>query len=73
MTHDKQLLSSVELEAQTALELPQRQLLALVTVVITDILSGNVTKIDVSDINVANGICAAVLSSGLFKCDIFVH
>ena len=67
----KHLLDSVELEAQSALELPERQLLALVTVVITDVLSGNKTFIDVSDVNVANGICLAAVLAGN-KCEIFV-
>ena len=74
MVHNKKSLSFEELTAQAALELPNRELLSLVTVVITNLLKGNTVKIPVSDVNVGNGICASVLSgTGLFSCKVVVE
>ena len=69
MLQEKRALSLEDIEAQTALELPDREL-ALVTVVITNLLNNNTVTIDVRDVNVAAQICAAVLASGRFDCDV---
>jgi hypothetical protein len=57
----KRALSVEELDAQTAVELPERETM-LVTVVIGNLLSGNTVTIDVRNVNVAAQICAAVLA-----------
>jgi hypothetical protein len=61
MMTEKRTLSMAELEAQTALELPNREM-PLVTVVIGNLLSNNTVEIDVRNVNVAAQICAAVLA-----------
>ena len=64
----KKTLSIAELDSQTALELPNRDLM-LVTVVITNLLNNNTVEIDVRNIQVAAQVCAAVLSSGVLTCE----
>ena len=59
MLAEKRALSIEELEAQTALELPERELM-LVTVVITNVLNNLSVNVDVRNINVAVQVCAAV-------------
>jgi hypothetical protein len=61
MTAQKQLLSQADLDAQMALELPNRDLM-LVTIVITNLLNNLSIEIDVRNVNVAAQICAAVLA-----------
>jgi len=61
MLQEKRALSLEDIEAQTVLELPDREL-ALVTVVIGNLLSNNTVTIDVRNVNVAAQICAAVLA-----------
>ena len=56
----KRALDPEQLEAQTAFELPDREVLALVNVVITDLLNGNTITVDVSNVHVAATICAVV-------------
>ena len=68
MTH-KQPLSLNDLDSQMAVELPTRDLM-LVTVVITNLLNNNTVTIDVSNINVAAQICAALLANANVTCDI---
>ena len=53
MLVEKQPLSLADIEAQTALELPEREMLALVTVVITNVLNHLSVTIDVKNNNVA--------------------
>jgi hypothetical protein len=57
----KPVLDLDVLEAQTAVELPDRELM-LVTVVITNLLNNLTIDIDVRNVNVAAQICAAVLA-----------
>ena len=57
----KKLLSVDELESQMAVELPERELMALVTIVIGAI----VIPINVSDVNVAAQICGVLVASGV--------
>jgi len=74
MVHDKKRLSLDEIEAQTALELPDRELM-LVTIVITNLLNNLSVDIDVKNNNVAVQVCAIVqiLNANvgtLLTCDI---
>ncbi len=64
----KQALSVSELEAQTALELPARELMALVDVDITNVLNNNTITIRVP-VNVAANVCAQLIATGNFECD----
>ncbi len=65
----KKQLSSVDIESQMAIELPDRELM-LVTVVITNLLNNNTVTIDVRNIDIAAQICAAVLSNANVRCEI---
>ena len=56
----KQTLTLENIEAQTALELPNRNML-LVTVVITNVLNNLSIDVDVRNNNVAVQVCAVVL------------
>ncbi len=72
----KKMLSLEELESQTALELPERDLMALLTIVIgrVDIIDDITITIRNNNVellnNLAVSICAAVLSNANFdSCD----
>jgi hypothetical protein len=65
----KSALTFEEVEAQTALELPARELLQVI-VIITDLITLRDITITVRDVNVAAQICAAVAASGRFECEI---
>jgi hypothetical protein len=75
MFAEKRTLSIEELEAQTALELPNRELM-LVTVVITNLLNGLSVNVEVKNNNVAVQVCAVVqalntiLVPTVLECDI---
>jgi hypothetical protein len=56
----KRALDLDQLEAQTALELPDREVLALVNVVIFDVLNNNTITLTVQNIHIAATICALV-------------
>jgi hypothetical protein len=58
MTQEKKRLSLEEIETQTALELPDRELLSLIT--ITNVLNGLHINVTVKNVNVAVQICAVV-------------
>ena len=68
MTAHKQLLSQADLDAQMALELPNRDLM-LVTIVITNLLNNNTVEIDVRNIQVAAQVCAALLANANVTCE----
>lgn len=59
MMIQKRALSIDELEAQTALELPDREMM-LVTIVITNLLNNLSVDVDVRNNNVAVQVCAVV-------------
>lgn len=59
MLLEKQRLSSEELDAQAALELPSRDMM-LVTVVINNVLNNLSIDVDVRNVNVAVQVCAVV-------------
>lgn len=57
---EKRRLTAEAIELQTAVELPRRQMLALVNVVIRNVLNGLHVRITVANNNVAVQVCAAV-------------
>jgi hypothetical protein len=59
MQLEKKALNLEEIEAQAALELPDREMM-LVTVVITNVLNDLTVDVDVRNVNVAVQVCAAV-------------
>jgi hypothetical protein len=59
MLAEKRALSLEEIEAQTALELPDREMM-LVTVVINNVLNNLSDEVDVRNVNVAVQVCAVV-------------
>jgi hypothetical protein len=65
---EKRTLSLEALDSEAALQLPSREMLSLVTVVITNLLNNNTVDIDVKNNNVAVQVCAVVnaLNIGLF-------
>ena len=56
MQLEKKTLSIEEIEGQTALELPDREMMALVTITIVDVLSHNNVNVQVP-IGVAANVC----------------
>jgi hypothetical protein len=66
MLMEKKALSFEEIEAQTALELPNREMLALVNIIVFDVLNNNNVNVQVP-IGVAANVCglsvAAVLAA----------
>ena len=76
MLVEKQPLSLADIEAQTALELPDREMLALVTVIITNVLNNLSVNVEVKNNSVAVQVCAAVqlintiISPTVLHCEI---
>jgi hypothetical protein len=60
MLLEKHALSVEELEAQAALELPEREMLGLVTIVIKNVLNGLRIRVNVNNNDVAVQVCAIV-------------
>jgi hypothetical protein len=60
MLLEKKRLTLEELDAQTALELPEREMMALVTIIITNLLNNLSIDVDVKNNNVAVQVCAVV-------------
>jgi len=60
MLLEKKRLTIEDLEAQAALELPERDMMALVTIVITNVLNNLSVDVDVKNNNVAVQVCAVV-------------
>jgi hypothetical protein len=56
----KKMLSVAELDSQTAMELPERKMLALVNVTIFNVLNNLSITIPVKNNNVAVQVCAVV-------------
>jgi len=66
MLLERKALSAADLEAQTALELPDREMMALINITVIDVLSGNEVNVQVP-IGVAANVCgvqANVLAQG---------
>jgi hypothetical protein len=53
---EKKTLGAAELEAQTAFELPDREMMALINITVVDVLSGNDVNVAVP-IGVAANVC----------------
>ena len=60
MVEERRMLTADELERQFALELPDREMLGLITVVITNLLNNNTVNVTVRNNQVAVQVCAAV-------------
>jgi hypothetical protein len=58
----KKMLSVAELDSQTAMELPERKMLALVNVTIFNVLNNLSITIPVKNNNVAVQVCAVVVA-----------
>ena len=69
MLLQKQALSLEELDSQVALELPDRETMQVV-VIITNLIRDITVTIDVRNVDVAAQICAALLATGRFDCQI---
>jgi hypothetical protein len=76
MLAEKKTLSVEELEAQAALELPDREMLSLVTIVIRNVLNGLHIRVNVKNNNVAVQVCAivqalnSITTADKFRCRI---
>jgi hypothetical protein len=65
---EKPMLTPKEMDSQVALELPERDMLSLITLIA---LNGNTTTITVANNDVAVQVCAQALSSGDFlRCTV---
>ena len=60
MLQEKKMLSVEELEEQFALELPEREMLGLITIIITNLLNNNNVQVIVKDNKIAVQVCAVV-------------
>jgi len=60
MVLEKRQLNLEDIEAQTALELPDREMMALVTILVTNNLNHLSIPIEVKNNNIAVQVCAAV-------------
>ena len=69
MLPQKQALSLEELDSEVALELPDRETMQVV-VVITNLIRDITVTVDVRNVDVAAQVCAALLATGRFDCQI---
>lgn len=69
MLVQKRMLDDVDLQSQAALELPDREMLQI-TVIITNLLNGLTVDIDVRNVNVGVQICANLIATGNFACQV---
>jgi len=69
MLTEKKALTAEELEDQFTLELPSRDTM-LVTIVITNVLNNLTVEVDVRNVDVAAQICAQLIATGNFTCEI---
>ena len=60
LTREKKTLTLADIDAQGAFELPSRETLALVTVVINNVLNNNTVTVNVNNNRVAVQVCAVV-------------
>ena len=60
MVLEKEALSLDELEAQYAAELPEREMLGLITIIITNVLNNLEVDVEVKNVKVAVQVCAIV-------------
>lgn len=69
MLLQKQVLSLEELDAEVALELPDRETMQVV-IIITDLIEDITVTVDVRNVNIAAQICAQLIATGRFECEI---
>ncbi len=69
MLLQKQALSLEELDSEVALELPDRETMQVV-IIITDLIRDITVTVDVRNVNVAAQICAQLIATGRFSCEI---
>ena len=67
MLQEKMLVTTDLIESQTAVELPDRHMMALVNLVL---ITGDIVTINVRDINVGLNICAQVLGRSALACTV---
>jgi hypothetical protein len=60
MVLEKTALTLDDLEAQYAAELPEREMLGLITIIITNVLNNLSVDVDVKNVNVAVQVCAVI-------------
>jgi hypothetical protein len=60
LTREKKTLTLADIDAQGAFELPSRETLQLVTIVITNLLNNLTVNVDVRNNNVAVQVCAVI-------------
>jgi hypothetical protein len=60
MDLEKTALTLDDLEAQYAAELPEREMLGLITIIITNVLNNLSVDVDVKNVNVAVQVCAVI-------------
>ena len=60
LTREKKTLTLADIDAQGAFELPSRETLQLVTIVITNLLNNLTVNVDVRNNNVAVQVCALI-------------
>jgi len=57
---EKRTVSIEELDAMAAVELPDREMLSLVTILITNVLNNLSVTVTVKNVNIAAQVCAVV-------------
>ena len=60
MLAEKMRPSAADIEAQSAFELPDREMMALVTIIVTNVLTDISIPIEVKNNNIAVQVCAVV-------------
>ena len=60
VTADKKTLTLADIDAQGAFELPSRESLALVNIIIANVANGNTVTVNVNNNHVAVQVCAIV-------------
>ncbi len=67
MLQEKTFVTTDLIESQTAVELPDRHMMALVNLVL---ITGDIVTINVRDINVGLNICAQLLGRSALVCSV---
>ena len=67
MLHEKTVVTTELIDSQTAVELPDRHMMALVNLVL---ITGDIVTINVRDVNVGINICAQVLGRSALLCSV---
>ena len=67
MLQEKTVVTTELIDSQTAVELPDRHMMALVNLVL---ITGDIITINVRDVNVGVNICAQVLGRSALACTV---